>query len=500
MSLPSGTPPIVTTKVITADDYNRTAWLVNKVWADITDIPDYNTSIVPPNPIEYFVYELPNGNVVNREHANTIAFFKNISPVQRDFPLDIVPNDHDMVVVYLGDSVEEALTIPPNTGIWEIRPDGRIYLLGNGYSTPNSQFSSYTGKTLIVYNRESHTFGWGQGRFTSAVSTGAVAYVRDEELITAVHMNALIDRVNIMLRHVGAGVQIEPRMTAGEVILAEHANEIRDMVLYNVINEPNNTHMTMDVANIGEQAEWVSFTRLVDWGYVVTSFVPVADQSLPTDLILAATRYKFRDYNEARYFFNAGSDIRFHVDIDPSGIENDPATEYWIELVESLGTVRMKWDTVLSTNNYVHGESRDIGFYELSRNFQLVYTAYGHGTGGTYGGYGGYGGYFDPNKERIEVQARLIDKNSDFYVADPNNECAVYLDLQVAMISQSNNDFLGQFAVLGQTRVHMYFVSAANYTNRVSYSTHKPYDMEILENTNEAPQVDFDIKSDNYNG
>ena len=500
MSLPSGTPNIYPTKVITADDYNRTAWLVNKVWADITDIPTWVETPTPPrkawegpilpNPKEYFAYDLGNTGIGNREHADVIAFENSISSSQRTFTLNPVPADHDMVVVYLGTSIDTALTIPSNSGVWRI-VENTLELLGNNYDTPEQQNLSFNGKTLIVYNRETHTFGWGQGRFlVGGVSSGAVAYVQEGNLITATHMNALINRVNVMLRHIGSGLNVG-RMNPGELILAEHANEIRNLIINNVINEPNNTHMTMDIENIASSSTTVLHTRQLDWGY--TQSDTIADNQRPTSKILAATRYKFKDYNEARYFFNAGSELRLSVSIDDS---DDIGTQYWRTMIDELGTVRMDWETVESSNSY--GVSRDIGFYALSQNYQLVYTAYGSGTGSSYagyGGYGGYGGYFDPAKERIEIMSRYVDKNSQFYEIDPNNDCAVYIDIQVAMISESYN-----VPIIGSTQLLMYFVAADDFTSHVSYSTHKPYDMEALDNADELAQVDFDSVNDQYNG
>jgi hypothetical protein len=164
----------------------------------------------------------------------------------------------------------------------------------------------------------------------------------------------------------------------------------------------------------------------------------------------------------------------------------------------------MDWTQVTSTTNYIHGESRDLGFYELGRNYQLVYTAQGH-QGTAYNqligtpGYNTYSGYHDPSKERVDVMARLIDKNAGpaFYTVDPSYPDAVYVDLQVMLLSETPNP---DMAIIGTTRVNMHFVAADNYTNYVSYSTHKPYDMQVLDNTDEGPEVDFEIINDNYNG
>jgi hypothetical protein len=488
-------------ELITARDYNETAWLVNRVWADATDIPHWDTRNIPVNPKEYFVRfsSVSSTNIVNEDNADVIGFAASIGSAERTFQLNPIPSNSDLIVVYL-----DGLAIPKSS-VWEIDySTGVLTLKGTGYDTDESQNESYTSKQLVVYNRESHTFGWGQGRFDSNISSGAVAEVQAHELITAAHMNALINRVNVMLRHVGSDLVID-RLNAGELIYAAHALEIRDLLINTVIKEPFNTHMTMDIENISSMSNTVTHTRNNDWGYQSANPDPAkpVDNQAPTNMVLAATRYKFADYSTARYFFNAGSQIRFDIEIFPSGYANDIGTEYWRTLVSSLGTVSMDWTQVTSTTNYIHGESRELGFYELGRNYQLVYTAQGH-QGTAYNqlvgtpGYNTYSGYHDPAKERVDVMARLIDKNAGpaFYTVDPSHPDAVYVDLQVMLLSETPNP---DMAIIGTTRVNMHFVAADNYTNHVSYSTHKPYDMQVLDNTDEGPEVDFEIINDNYN-
>ena len=490
-------------ELITARDYNETAWLVNRVWADATDIPHWDTRNIPVNPKEYFVRfsSVSSTNIVNEDNADVIGFAASIGSAERTFQLNPIPSDSDLIVVYL-----DGLAIP-KSNVWEINySTGVLTLKGAGYDTDESQNESYTSKQLVVYNRESHTFGWGQGRFDSNISSGAVAEVQEHELITAAHMNALINRVNVMLRHVGSDLVID-RLNAGELIYAAHALEIRDLLINTVIKEPFNTHMTMDIENISSMSNTVTHTRNDDWGYQSANPDPAkpVDNRAPTNMVLAATRYKFADYSTARYFFNAGSQIRFDIEIFPSGYANDIGTEYWRTLVSSLGTVSMDWTQVTSTTNYIHGESRELGFYELGRNYQLVYTAQGH-QGTAYNqligtpGYNTYSGYHDPSKERVDVMARLIDKNAGpaFYTADPSYPDAVYVDLQVMLLSETLNPVM---AIIGTTRVIMNFVAAGYHNNHaLKYSTHVPYDMQVLDNTDEGPEVDFEVDpADEYN-
>jgi hypothetical protein len=489
-------------ELITARDYNETAWLVNRVWADATDIPHWDTRQIPVNPKEYFVKFSTNSstNIVNEAQSDVIGFAASIGSAERTFQLNPIPSNSDLIVVYL-----DGLAIP-KSNVWEIDySTGVLTLKGTGYNTDESQNESYNNKQLVVYNRESHTFGWGQGRFTTNISSGAVAEVQEHELITAAHMNALINRVNVMLRHVGSDLVID-RLNAGELIYAAHALEIRNLLTTVIIAEPLNTHMTMDIENIASMSSTVTFTRNNDWGYQTGNpdqNKPVDNQA-PTNMVLAATRYKFADYSTARYFFNAGSQIRFNIEILPSSYANDIGTEYWRTLVSNLGTVSMDWTQVTSTTNYVHGESRELGFYELGRNYQLVYTAQGH-QGTAYNqlvgtpGFNTYSGYHDPAKERVDVMARLIDKdaNPGLYDPDPNYPNAVYVDLQVMLLSETPNP---DMAIIGTTRVNMHFVAADNYTNHVSYSTHKPYDMAELPNVDENANVDFELVDDSYNG
>ena len=201
-------------------------------------------------------------------------------------------------------------------------------------------------------------WGWG-GDNVDQVSQG--------DKVTASLTNELVHRINISTLRTNSTDQELVVVARGDNITADFFNTATDL-----LDGARNLRNTVDPA----------FTELSTIGNYPSSTEWTNQFEIELD-------YDFGSYEDARYFFNAGGDLRFSFSLT-GGYSAGYST--WCFIFDDMGTVKLDVGTAVSLND--RGISQDIGLSELTNTYQLLYTSpAGQNGSGCYGGYGGYSGY-----------------------------------------------------------------------------------------------------------
>lgn len=216
------------------------------------------------------------------------------------------------------------------------------------------------GKIRAVdYNTIRNTFinylttGSGDIGYGQTASSSAVA--QNQKITPTEWANLSLD-IQKMAAHQGTSVTL-PTVGSGSKISAALTNQfqaaatavVQPGVVYNVA-----------VGQYSDEA-LVSSSRTTAWnGSIVHSFT-----------------LTFSNANQARYFFNSGSTIRFTPSFVKSGV--NPINDNWDTLINTLGTVVFGHTSTTATGTSP-GSGSVIGFYDLTDSFQQIYTKIGSGV------------------------------------------------------------------------------------------------------------------------
>jgi hypothetical protein len=216
--------------------------------------------------------------------------------------------------------------------------------------------------TATSYNNIRNTFinylttgtgsiGYGQTANSSAVTSG--------QKVTATSWANLRLDISRMANHQGTTVTL-PTITSGTKITATQATQLETAataviqagVIYNVAVGQYSDELLVPLADS---------QRTTAWNATIRNFFTVT----------------FATANDARYFFNSGSTIRFTPDYvkDVANSLNDD----WTTLINTIGTVVFN-HTSTAANGASPGTGSSIGFYDLTNVAQQIYTK----TGSTY--------------------------------------------------------------------------------------------------------------------
>jgi len=242
----------------------------------------------------------------------------------------------------------------------------------------------YSTVLVTDADRSNHKFGWGAVHVNDAIADGT--------LITAERLQGLVDRTNIMVDHVNINDTIlvfnvpanRTDILIRTPIRAEDLNVVESKVNTSILT--NNTHLTIDPTNASS--------------YIVTPSSPY-QRSIPwMDQLIGEHRWTFNDYNHARYFFNSGGQLRLNMEMSggsTAGYNN------WADIINEIGVLSLTWNNVIQSSSRTLGTSEGKGFYDLTDQYQLLFTssgvtipedwdsAYGYGYGYGYSGSYVYG-------------------------------------------------------------------------------------------------------------
>ena len=442
---------IASNQLITAEDYNEMAYLVNKLWFDANLLGD-TFGNPNPGPREYFADGTgSNASACNSIYSRAVAWstdttitalqpyaYTDIIPGGTALPLDPAPVAGDFIVVQVGNVVMLS---------------GYNINYSNGTITFTSSISPNVN--VVVYNRQTHIFGWGQGAAVYPVATA------DE--ITAGNVNTLIDRTNTMLRHV-ADPGMLSRVAVSAKIFASDQDTIESTIDDDLV--AGRLHLTMDssVASISDASDF-------------TNPLIIRETGTWTNVNVTEATYTFTNYADARYFFNSGASLRLSLAVDAGDNGND----YWEDLADAMGNVSLKWNN--TTNDGDYGFPQNLGFYHLTDQYQLLFRS--GGARASFGHYAGYGGYGDYSLTNLEVwgKIRIV-----------GNTVAIDLKIELDDTVADGTGVLSDGTVGPNATVSLFFVKADNYVdNTATLNINGPSDMSVLS------IGDFDESVDNYN-
>jgi len=236
----------------------------------------------------------------------------------------------------------------------------------------------YSTVLVTDADRSNHKFGWGAVNVDDALVEGT--------LITAERLQGLVDRTNIMVDHVNLSDTIlvfdvpanRVDVLKRTLIRAEDLNVVENKVDTSILT--NNTHLTIDPTNAS--------SYLVD-----TSAEPYRQTAVWNGLLYGEHRWTFNNYNHARYFFNSGGQLRLNMEMSggtTAGYLN------WADIVNEIGVLSLTWNNVVQSSSRTLGTSEGKGFYDLTDEYQLLFTSSGVTIPDNHSAYGyGYGyGYF----------------------------------------------------------------------------------------------------------
>lgn len=207
-------------------------------------------------------------------------------------------------------------------------------------------------------------YGYGETETTVDVSVG--------EIITATQWTQLFSTIDACSIHQGSSMGIVPSsVNAGDIIFAYDGPS----GLLQIVQDIRANRLMVDSGQVtitSGGAKSIS-TRVTQWDNYVRHKVTL----------------DFGSYDNARYFFNSGGQIRFSA--SRIGGAATLANNEWSALLSSIGDVIFNHTETISTGV---GSPNSLGFYNLTTEYQEVFWA----TGGFY-----YGGNI------FTVSARFLD-------------------------------------------------------------------------------------------
>lgn len=439
---------IATNQLITADDYNEMAYLVNKLWFDANLLSDTLGNSLP-GPRQYFADGTgSNASFCNSIYNRAVAWSTDptITALQPVAYTDIIPGGTVL-----------PLSPAPAAGDFIVVQVGNVVMLSGyniNYSNSTITFtSSISANTnVVVYNRQTHIFGWGQGAAVYPVATA--------DDITAGNVNTLIDRTNTMLRHVA-----DPGMLSRVAQAAKIFASDQDTIVSTIDDDlvAGRLHLTMDpsVASISDAADF-------------TNPLIIRETGNWTNVNVTEATYTFTNYADARYFFNSGANIRLSLNVDAGANGND----YWEDLADAMGNVSLGWNN--TTNDGDYGHPQNLGFYHLTDQYQLLFR-----SGGARASFGHYAGYGEYSLTNLEVYGKL---------RVVGNTVAIDLKIELDDTVADGTGQTSDGTVGPNVTVSMFFVKADDYVdNTATLNISGPSDMAVLS------IGDFDESVDNYN-
>ena len=194
------------------------------------------------------------------------------------------------------------------------------------------------------------TGGYGYGQ--SSISTVSVGTT-----ITAAQWNALLGAMDDCSVHQGTAITCPPSVSAGDQITAFDST---------APNVPGFTtaDIAADISSLRANRFNVDFSE----GSVVTTatetYTPTWDTTL-TQTITAT----FADWDEMRYFFNAGGKVRFSFSF--TGTPSNTTENNWVAMASAVDVVSFDYTRAQSSGGV---GTTGVGLYDLTSSDQQAYS------------------------------------------------------------------------------------------------------------------------------
>lgn len=197
--------------------------------------------------------------------------------------------------------------------------------------------------------------GYGQGN-TSVITPVSVGSV-----ITASHVNSVINALSLINMHQGNANVIPSTVSVGIIIDAYDGSDSRPNLVLTVPALDSN-RFTFSI-NQMVLSSVLTGTRTDPWG------VSIFHEFTAT----------FADEDYARYFFNSGSQI--YLSASRSGGSASEINETITDMLNAMGTVKIAANATTYTGS--GGVPVAKGFWQLSGSYQVLFTAFGTDFGYT---------------------------------------------------------------------------------------------------------------------
>lgn len=238
-------------------------------------------------------------------------------------------------------------------------------VLASRYNTLRNDVNLVLGNSNVA----SPTYGYGQAFSTSSVvGTRSVANPTNADKISAQDYEDLyIDLIRTRFHQVGASVTIQEFVIGDYDTNTATADKIEESYVLGLESLAANIatdRFTVDPNNLTiESVPSASSTRasnLGSWNGTISHIFTIT----------------FVDAAARRHFFNAGGQIRLSASVNYTG--SQAKTVDWQTILNAMGTTSFRAnDTV---NNAGVGTGSNIGNYDLTSSYQLVYSRTGGPT------------------------------------------------------------------------------------------------------------------------
>lgn len=307
-------------KIIVAD-YNNLALEVNRLYSDTTDSLVYTTSNLLLNFTDSGLGTIPPARQTLTSPPSASSYIvvtKEVNGVRRT----LISNEYTLGVDGGGNPIIDFVAaIEPNANV-------------------------------RVYDRATHRFGWGQ--------QSSIYPILIEELIRAdettiqsyleSNLNNIIDKVNIIEARIDGPSNIT-RHNQGDLIEATDFTLIEQLLNVDVL--PGTNYWENSISTLSGSV--ASFTRSADWD----------------NQLVGTMRYTWDSYDDYRYYFNTGSDIRAAITM--TGDASNQGYNNWNQVVSAMGSLILNYNDATQTG--INGLSEGFGAYQLTNNHQTIYTS-----------------------------------------------------------------------------------------------------------------------------
>jgi hypothetical protein len=224
------------------------------------------------------------------------------------------------------------------------------------WNTPSGSFTFATHNDASTLDRR---FGWGQGGVALVDSNDQIRTLSKNDLITVTDLNQVIAQINAGLHHTEADpntANLIPFVanTGQNIPVAIYEAVITD--IFNFISNTSNKYkLEPQHANLSPAEE--TSTNTTNW----------------TQDLYVIHKFEFNNYDEARYFFNAGGELTLTLDMAAGGTTGN---QVWQQIFEQFDSIRIGAEKCRVVNddgqawNVVSTSAVNDGFYT-----GLVYSA-----------------------------------------------------------------------------------------------------------------------------
>ena len=224
-----------------------------------------------------------------------------------------------------------------------------------GANAPNQAYTSSGSATNAV----AALIGVGYACRGYGITTTCIPSVIIGELITATHWDNLYNAMGILNTYTGTGLTLPTNVVTGQVIQAEDGSSSRPN-LPSIVSTLDTNRLTPAITQVTTTAELTS-VRTTSWTNSVTHQFTMT----------------FTTEDQARYFFNTGGQA--YLSASRTGGSATHINISMSTLLSQMGTIAVGANATTYTGT--GGTANAIGYYQLTTNFQTLFTHYGSAYG-----------------------------------------------------------------------------------------------------------------------